>query len=144
VPSVRAPVRAPSPPPPAPEPPAAGGDDRPAPVVRDHRGEGPSAPPSPIIPATTIAYRKAVDAAILACGQAVWRPAEGAPRAWLHVTLRVASGNVSASNASVTGADALGPDYAECVRRVAEGYTGEPPAGQTDGEDTVHIPVRVH
>lgn len=113
------------------------------PIVRDHRGQGPSAPPSPIAGATIIAVRQALDADLKACAEGVSLPPTDSARVYVHATLRVAGGRVTAGELTLTGADGLGQPYSDCVRRAVQGLSVAAPATQTDGEDIVHMPLRL-
>jgi hypothetical protein len=125
-----------------PAPPEGQADDQ-GRIVRDHRGEGPKAPPSPIVAATLIAVRGALEADLRTCAAAVSPLAGESPHIYMHATLHVAGGKVSATDYSVTGADGLGKEYSDCVGRALQGLSVAAPATQPDGEDLVHLPIRL-
>lgn len=113
-----------------------------APVVRDHRGEGP--PPGAhhgLLPDTMVAARNALTPEMQACGSAVSQISDaGKIRFFVHTTYRVANGRITSTGVELDGADSLGAEYASCVRRVFGTLGVAAPAGQPDGEELVHLP----
>jgi hypothetical protein len=112
------------------------------PERRDHRGEGPTGTPSPIAPSTIAAVRKLVGPAVRSCAEATDVESQ---RIQVTVSARLrASGRLlSAQDVRVTGGEALGPGFVECVRKAYEELAAGVPTEATDGEDTVHMPWTV-
>jgi len=134
-----APAR-PAPSPPTMTPPAPEAAE--PPIVRDHRGEGP--PPGPrhgLLPDTMVAARNALTPDMQACGSGISQISDaGKARFFVHATYHVANGRITASDIQLDGADALGPEYAACVRRAFAALGVPAPAGQPDGDELVHLP----
>jgi hypothetical protein len=122
-----------------PRPPAA---DDPAgpPEVRDHRGGGPTAPPSPLKPATVAAVRQALEPQLRACADGLASDSPRPLRFVAHSTLRSGSARVTSHGLRLTGAEALGPQFADCVGRAYATLSSDVGEDQADGEDMVHMP----
>jgi hypothetical protein len=123
-----------------PERPAAADDG--APEVRDHRGAGPTGPPSPLRPTTIASVRRVLEPQVRACAEGL-EIASPPVRLVAHATLRARGGRVAADPPRITGADALGSGFADCVGRAYAALSTEVADGQTDGEDLVHMPFSV-
>jgi hypothetical protein len=134
------PTPRPTPAPPTMTPPAPEAAE--PPIVRDHRGEGP--PPGPrhgLLPDTMVAARNALTPEMQACGAGITQISDaGKARFFVHATYHVANGRITASDVQLDGADALGPEYADCVRRAFAALGAPAPAGQPDGDELVHLP----
>lgn len=127
--------------PPPPEIPAPGRDAE-GRIVRDHRDEpGPTGPPSPLTPMTLGLARQVLGPLIKAC-KPLYKPRpDGQPgRMVVHAQVRVAGGRVTAGDVTVTDEAELGPGYVDCVKQAYAALSTDPPDGQKDGEDLVHMP----
>jgi hypothetical protein len=145
-------------PPPAPRPPPAEPTDRrPVPlpplepgetldergrIVRDHRGAaGPTGPASPIASLTLAHVRQAVEPQIRACAQELLDPTP--IRITITARLRVAGDRVTASDVILSDREKLGDAYVTCVQRAYAELTTDPPDGQREVEELVHMPWTV-
>ncbi len=111
-------------------------------VVRDHRGQGPTGPRSPIEPLTLAGVRQALGPQIRACGTLLLDLSPG-QRMIVSARINVVGGRVSASDIEVSNADKLGESYVACIQRAYAELATDPPGEQKDGEDLVHMPWTV-
>jgi hypothetical protein len=114
------------------------------PEVRDHRGEpgGGVGTASPIVPVTIASMRQALGPGVRACAEGV-TIADPPARFVVHAVIRAAGGKIGATDVRVTGADALGTAFSDCVERAYAGLATDAGGEQSDGEDTVHMPWTV-
>lgn len=110
------------------------------PEIRDHRGGGPTAPPSPIRPASIAAVRQALEPQIRACAEGLAGDSPRPLRFTAHSTLRAGGARLTSHGLRLTGAEALGPQFADCVGRAYATLSTDAGDDQTDGEDLVHMP----